>query len=110
MTKLVSRRALPGIRVDLFRAFLDGLRHGIEVGAINRAREMNEAVARHSDRNAQLACEIQDLPLPGNVEAVHFLDNLVFNRFAHDEFNLGNDMAYVKAGLLTSRLLEPTDS
>jgi hypothetical protein len=40
MMTLVSRRTLPGIRLDLFAAFLDGLGYRVQVGWVNSADKM----------------------------------------------------------------------
>ena len=45
-----------------------------------------------------MAREIQHPLLPGSVETIHLLDDLVFDSFGHNEINLGKGLAKVKAG------------
>jgi hypothetical protein len=97
----VSRRTLPGIRIDLFAAFLDGARHGVEIGGINAASEAQEILARCSDGLGQAAREIQDLALVRSVQAVDLLDDLVFDGLCHNEINVGKGMFDVKGDILT---------
>ncbi len=96
MMTLVSRRTLPGIRLDLFAAFLDGLGHRVQVGGVNSTDKMHEVTARSSSRPGEAADKIQDLPLAGMVQAFHLLDNLVFDGLGHSETNLGNGILDVK--------------
>jgi hypothetical protein len=96
MTTFVSRRTLPGIRIDLFAAFLDGTRHGIEIGRINATSEAHEALARRSGGFGQAAREIQDAALVRSVQAVDLLDNFVFDGLCHNEINVGKDILNVK--------------
>ena len=79
MMMFVSRRTLPGIRIDLFAAFFNGTRHGIEIGWINATSEAQEILARRSDGFGQAACEIQHLALVRGIEPVDLLDNFVFD-------------------------------
>jgi len=67
MMTFVSRRTLPGIRVDLFAAFLDGVRHGVEIGRIDGTSEAHEVLARSSCGFCQAAREVQDLALVRSV-------------------------------------------
>ncbi len=97
----VSRRILPGIRVDLFASFLDGIRHGVEIGRIDRTREAHEALSRRSGGIGQTASEIQNLALVRSVQAVHLLDNFVFDGLCHNQTDLGKGMFNVKGDLLT---------
>jgi hypothetical protein len=104
---LVSRRTLPSIRLELFAAFLDGLRHGSKIRRINATHEAQEVTARGSGKHREVAGEIQDLPLPRSVQASHLVDDFVFNRLRHNETNLGKDFFDVKGGrvLISSRKL-----
>ncbi len=63
MMTLVSRRTLPGIRLDFFATFLDGMRHGIKIRRINTTHEEHEVAARRSGGHGETACEIQNLAL-----------------------------------------------
>jgi hypothetical protein len=67
------RRTLPAIRLDLFATFLDGMRHGIQIHAINRTYEAHKVLARRSGGHGEAAREIQDLLLPRSVHAGNFL-------------------------------------
>ena len=96
MTMFVSRRILPGIRIDLFAALFDGARHGIEIGWIDATSESQEILARCSDGFGQAAREIQDLALVRTVEPVDLFDNFVFDGLLHDEMNLGKGIFNVK--------------
>jgi len=96
MTTFVSRRTLPGIRVDLFAAFLDGERHGTEIGRINATSEAHEVLARSSCGFGQAAREVQDFALVRSVQAVHLFDNFVFDGLCHNEINLGKGILKVK--------------
>jgi hypothetical protein len=92
----VSRRILPGIRIDLFAAVFNGAGHGLEVGWINATSESQEIFARCSGGFGQAAREIQDLALVSSVQAVHLFDNFVFDGLGHDEINLGKGIFNVK--------------
>jgi len=96
MTTFVSRRTLPGMRVDLFAAFLDGMRHGFQVRRINRTYEAHKLAARRSGGHREAARVIQDLPLLRRGQAVNLLDNLVFDRLRHNKTNLGKGFRNVK--------------
>ena len=96
MMTFVSRRALPGIRLDLFAAFLDGARHGIEIDRIDATSEAHEVLAQRSGRFAQSAREIQDPALVRSVQTVHLLDDFVFDGLCHDEINVGKGVLNVK--------------
>ncbi len=96
MMTLVSRRTLPAIRLDLFAAFLDGMRHGFQVRRINRTYEAHKLAARRSGGHREAARVIQNLPLLRRGQAVNLLDNLVFDRFRHNETNLGKGFRNVK--------------
>lgn len=100
MMMFVSRRILPGIRVDLFAAFLDGTRHGVEIGRIDRTGKAHEALSRRSGGFGQLASEIQDFALVRSVQAVHLLDNFVFDGLCHNQVNVGKDIFNVKSDIL----------
>ncbi len=93
---LVSRRTLPGIRLDFFAAFLDGMRHVIKIRGINTPYEAQEVPARGSGGHSEAAREVQNLPLLRSVQAFNLVDNLVFNSLRHSETNLGKDFFYVK--------------
>jgi len=99
MTTFVSRRTLPGMRVDLFAAFLDGARHGVEIGRIDGTREAHEVLARSSCGFGQAVREVQDLALVRSVQAVHLFDNFVFDGLCHNEINLGKGILKVKGAL-----------
>ena len=101
MMKFVSRRILPGIRVDLFAAFLDGERHGTEIGRINATSEAHEVPARCPRGLGQAAREIQDSALVRSVQAVHLFDNFVFDGLCHNEINLGKGILKVKGAQAT---------
>jgi hypothetical protein len=96
MMTLVSRRTLPAIRLDLFAAFLDGMRHGFQVRRINRTYEAHKLASRRSGGYREAARVIQDLPLLSRGKAVHLLDNLVFDRLRHNKTNLGKGFRNVK--------------
>ena len=96
MMTLVSRRTLPGIRLDFFATFLDSMRHGIKIRRIDTTYEAHEVAARRSGGHGETAREIQDLPLLRSVQAVNLVDNLVFNSLRHSGTNLGKDFFYVK--------------
>lgn len=96
MTIFVSRRTLPGIRIDLFAALFDGARHGIEIGWIDGTSEAQEILARCSDGFGQAAREIQHLALVRAIEPVDLLDNFVFDGLLHDEMNVGKGILNVK--------------
>jgi hypothetical protein len=96
MMMFVSRRILPGIRVDLFAAFLDGARHGFEIGGINTAGEAQETLAWCSDGFDQAAREIQHLALVRRIEAVDLLDSFVFDSLCHNGTNVGKRIFDVK--------------
>jgi hypothetical protein len=100
MMTFVSRRILPGIRIDLFASFLDGTRHGIEIGGFDRTREAHEALSWRSCGFGQPASEIQDFALVRSVQAVHLLNNFVFDGLCHNEFNVGKAMFNVKGDIL----------
>jgi len=97
----VSRRTLPGMRVDLFAAFVDGARHGIEIGRIDRTGEAQEVPARRSGGFGQAAREIQDPALVRSVQAVHLLDNFVFDGLCRNKINVGKGIFNVKSDILT---------
>jgi len=89
MMTFVSRGTLPGVRVDLFTAFLDSARHDLEIDKIDATSEAHEVSARCSCGFVQAAREIQDLALVRRVQAVHLLDNFVFDGLCHNEINMG---------------------
>jgi hypothetical protein len=101
MMTFVSRRTLPGIRIDLFAAFLDSERHGTEIGRINATCEAQEVAARSSRRFGQVSREVQDLTLVRSVQAVHLFDNFVFDGLCHSEINLGKGIFKVKGAPAT---------
>jgi len=103
MTTFVSRRTLPGIRVDLFAAFLDGAGHGVEIGRIDGTSEAHEVLARSSRGFGQAAREIEDLALVRSVQAVHLFDNFVFDGLCRNEMNLGKGILKVKGAPATQR-------
>jgi len=96
MITLVSRRTLPGIRLDLFAAFLDGLRYDVEIRRINTPDEAQEFATRRSGRHCETAGKVQELPLLRGVKPFHLLDNLVFNGLCHNKNNLGKGALHVK--------------
>jgi len=96
MGLLLSRRILPGIRLDLFAAFLDSARHGVEIGGINATGEAHEVPDWCSCGFGQAAREIQNLALVRSVQAVHLFDNFVFDRLCHNEINVSKDICNVK--------------
>ena len=96
MMTFVSRRTLPGIRLDLFATFLDGTRHGVEIDRIDTTGEGQEVPARCSGGFGQAAREIQDPALVRSVQAVNLLDNLVFDGLCHNEMNVGKGILDVK--------------
>ena len=104
MTTFVSRRILPAIRVDLFAAFRDGARHGVEIGGINATSEAQEILTRRPGRFGQAAREIQHLALVRVIEPLNLLDNFVFDGLRHNEINVGKGIVDVK-GARTSVLL-----
>lgn len=79
MTTLVSRRTLPGIRLDLFAAFLDCLRHGFEVRRIDGADETGQFPSGRSSGRGQAPRKIQHLLALVIVQAVNLLDDLIFD-------------------------------
>ena len=87
---------LPGIRIGLFAGFFDGLGHGPEIGGIDNTDKTHEVSARRSEGYGEAASEIQDVPLPRGVQAVHLLENLVFNGSCHCKANLGKRILDVK--------------
>ena len=97
ITTFVSRRILPGIRIDFFAAFLDGLRHCLEVRAIDAALEAGQTSAGCSVGGGQAAREIQNLTLQRSVQTFDVLDDLVFDGLGHDEINVGNGFPEVKS-------------
>lgn len=101
MMTFVSRRTLPGIRIDLFAAFLDGERHGTEIGRIHATSEAHEVPARRSRGLGQVSREIQDPALVRSVQAVHLFDNFVFDGLCHNEINLGKGIRKVKGAQST---------
>jgi hypothetical protein len=103
MMTFVSKRTLPGIRVDLFAAFLDGQRHGSEIGRIDGTSEAHEVLARSSCGFGQAAREIQDPALVRSVQAVHLFDNFVFDGLCHNEINLGKGILKVKGARATRK-------
>jgi hypothetical protein len=68
---------LPGIRLDLFVALLDRLRHGLEIRPIDGTYEAHEVPAWRSGRRRQSPREIQYLTALGIIQAVHLLDDLL---------------------------------
>lgn len=96
MMTFVSTRTLPGIRLDLFAAVLDGVRHGLKIHRIYAASKAHEVSARRSGGFAQAAREIQDLALVRRVQAIHLLDDFVFDGLCHNEINLGKGTSNVK--------------
>jgi len=104
MGLLLSRRILPGIRLDLFAAFLDSARHGVEIGGINATSEAHEVPDWCSCGFGQAAREIQNLALVRSGQAVHLLDNFVFDGLCHDEINVGKGILKVKGAHIVALL------
>lgn len=97
----LSRKTLPGIRVDRFAAFMDSTRHGIEIDRIATTGEALEVPAWRSGGFVQAAREIQDPALVRSVQAVHMLDNFVFDGLCHNEINVGKGIRNVKRAQAT---------
>ncbi len=110
MMMFVSRRTLPGIRIDLFAALLDGTRHGVEVRGGNAAAEVQDVLTGRSARFGQVAREVQDLALVRSVQAIHLLDDFVFDSLCHDEFNLSKGTLNVKRAGITLRFCQRVNS
>lgn len=101
MMTFVSRRTLPGLRLDLFAAVSDGARHGIEIDRIATTGEAHEVPAWRSGGFGQSARKIQDPALVSSVQAVNLLDNFVFDGLCHNEINVGKGIFNVKRAQAT---------
>jgi hypothetical protein len=96
MMTFVSRRNLPGIRLDFFAAFLNGLGYYFQIRLVNRPGELQQFTTGSSERHTQSSGEVEHLSLLGRIQPVNPLNDLVFYRPWHSESNLGNACCEVK--------------
>ncbi len=68
---------LPGIPVNRFATFRDGLRYLGQIGWRKGTCETQKFSPRNSGGCGKAAGEVEDAPLLGSVQAVHLLDNFV---------------------------------
>jgi hypothetical protein len=96
----VSKRILPGIRINLFAALLNGTRHDIEIGWINATSKTHEMLTWRSDGLCRSAREVQHFALVRGIETVGLLYNIVFDGLCHNEINVGKRNFDVKGDIL----------
>ncbi len=78
------------------------MRHGIEICRIDTTYEAHEVAPRRSSGHSEAAREIKDLSLLGSIQAVNFVDDLVFNCLCHNGTNLGKGFLNVKRSAKTN--------